>query len=480
MIFGFFGVYQFRAKYIITYGIWNFLWIGWNAFVICFYLSVGILDKDSDILNLGTGSVSWFESNGYGCKPIYSINITTEDTSRPFRPERVEDCVLDYSHVEIIHAAVQLLLSVLALIGGALIAKIFLEEDDRFDFMGGDAKSPQHTVVHPMYVSYSCLPTATISPKHTTTNTQLNNHHNHNLFGLKSSNNALNTNSSMSSLYNTNYHQTRPQRRLSNLSNPLNNNNINRPDIRYTELSTEQLVQNLAADRADDHHPHAHENYLMQNLRTFRTNDEDDDDEENNLAIHNVGYVPQERPNQVNESFAYNNNNVNGNNMNNHSYVPNYSCGSDDPDLSGSSSPPPPPSRTNQSYAQQQQRFNSQFYPYSQQNHADSSSEQYVMPTSYPYVTRSPNLNRNGSGRRRHNHHHHHNNHHNDPNRPSQINFVDKIRDAPPGYVSINNYSSIQRAKSQDRLSQRRQSGHQQRARPRSYCSNNGNLPENL
>uniref|UniRef100_A0A182NJK8 Uncharacterized protein n=1 Tax=Anopheles dirus TaxID=7168 RepID=A0A182NJK8_9DIPT len=28
-----------------------------------------------------------------------------------------------------------------------------------FDFMGGDAKSPQHTAVHPMYVSYSSLPT---------------------------------------------------------------------------------------------------------------------------------------------------------------------------------------------------------------------------------------------------------------------------------------------------------------------------------
>jgi hypothetical protein len=30
--------------------VWGILWIGWNAFVICFYLSVGVLDKVSVIL----------------------------------------------------------------------------------------------------------------------------------------------------------------------------------------------------------------------------------------------------------------------------------------------------------------------------------------------------------------------------------------------------------------------------------------------
>lgn len=68
IIFGFYGAYHFRVKYIITvsapallsylsdnpnlfcaprlqYLIWNFLWIGWNAFLICFYLNVGVLDR---------------------------------------------------------------------------------------------------------------------------------------------------------------------------------------------------------------------------------------------------------------------------------------------------------------------------------------------------------------------------------------------------------------------------------------------------
>lgn len=29
------------------YSIWNVLWIGWNTFIICFYLNIGILDRVS-------------------------------------------------------------------------------------------------------------------------------------------------------------------------------------------------------------------------------------------------------------------------------------------------------------------------------------------------------------------------------------------------------------------------------------------------
>lgn len=63
-------------------------------------------------MNLGTGSVSWFEVNGYGCKPIYPTNITSEDPYRPIRPERVDDCLLDYPLVEVIQSGVQCTLAV--------------------------------------------------------------------------------------------------------------------------------------------------------------------------------------------------------------------------------------------------------------------------------------------------------------------------------------------------------------------------------
>jgi len=67
------------------------------------------LPQDSNLLNLGTGSVSWFEANGYGCKPTY--NMTADD---PIRPERVEGCLLDYELVEITHSGVQCALAVSA------------------------------------------------------------------------------------------------------------------------------------------------------------------------------------------------------------------------------------------------------------------------------------------------------------------------------------------------------------------------------
>ncbi|XP_075165119.1 sodium/potassium-transporting ATPase subunit beta-1-interacting protein isoform X1 [Haematobia irritans] len=175
IIFGFYGAYHFRIKYIITYLIWNFLWIGWNSFLICFYLNVGTLDRDSDLLNLGTGSYSWFEVNGYGCKATYNTNITSEDPFRPLRPERVDDCLLTYDIVEVVHSGVQCILAFFGILGAILISYIFLDEDDRFDFMNGDAKSPQHTVVHPMYVSYTSIPT---SASATMLSQHKQNHHN--------------------------------------------------------------------------------------------------------------------------------------------------------------------------------------------------------------------------------------------------------------------------------------------------------------
>ncbi|XP_073811238.1 sodium/potassium-transporting ATPase subunit beta-1-interacting protein isoform X2 [Musca autumnalis] len=143
IIFGFYGAYHFRIKYIITYLIWNFLWIGWNAFLICFYLNVGTLDRDSDLLNLGTGSVSWFEVNGYGCKPTYNTNITSEDPFRPIRPERVDDCLLTYDIVEVVHSGVQCIFAFFGILGAILISYIFLDEDDRLKHVNKKSKHRQ-------------------------------------------------------------------------------------------------------------------------------------------------------------------------------------------------------------------------------------------------------------------------------------------------------------------------------------------------
>ncbi|XP_011632817.1 uncharacterized protein LOC105424335 isoform X6 [Pogonomyrmex barbatus] len=128
VILGFFGAFQYRPKYIISYCIWNTLWLGWNIFIICFYLNVGILNKNSDILNLGTGSFSWWYVNGPGCKAVY--DVTEPELFRPARPTNVTDCVLSYEVIEILHAATQCVLGFMAIVGGICLSKVFLEEDD--------------------------------------------------------------------------------------------------------------------------------------------------------------------------------------------------------------------------------------------------------------------------------------------------------------------------------------------------------------
>ncbi|XP_015587563.1 uncharacterized protein LOC107264145 isoform X1 [Cephus cinctus] len=128
VILGFFGAFQYRPKYIISYCVWNTLWLGWNIFIVCFYLSVGILDKNSDILNLGTGSFSWWQINGPGCKAVY--NVTDQELFRPARPTNVTDCVLEYEVIEVLHAATQCLLAFMAVVGGICLSRVFLEEDD--------------------------------------------------------------------------------------------------------------------------------------------------------------------------------------------------------------------------------------------------------------------------------------------------------------------------------------------------------------
>ncbi|XP_042855723.1 sodium/potassium-transporting ATPase subunit beta-1-interacting protein-like [Penaeus japonicus] len=130
VIFGFFGGYQYKTKYIIIYLVWLLVWIGWNGFVICFYLNVGILDNRKDWLNFGTGSASWWEVNGIGCRAIYSTNLTDVDILRPIRPLEVNDCLVDYIYVETIHAGVQCAFAVLGLGVSIYLLKVFSEEDD--------------------------------------------------------------------------------------------------------------------------------------------------------------------------------------------------------------------------------------------------------------------------------------------------------------------------------------------------------------
>lgn len=77
VILGIFGIYQYHTWYIVAYLVWSLAWVGWNAFLICFYLDVGHLDnKAMDLLSFGTGSYTWWWTNGFGCNPDFFGNDT--------------------------------------------------------------------------------------------------------------------------------------------------------------------------------------------------------------------------------------------------------------------------------------------------------------------------------------------------------------------------------------------------------------------
>lgn len=128
VIFGLFGVYQYRPKYVAIYVIWTIMWLGWNVFMICFYLEIGYLNREQGYLNLGTGSRSWFEVNGLGCKALYDPN-TPDEMAGFIKPSSVDGCVLDYFYVECLQAALQTILALVGFLGGVYIIYVYTQED---------------------------------------------------------------------------------------------------------------------------------------------------------------------------------------------------------------------------------------------------------------------------------------------------------------------------------------------------------------
>lgn len=104
-IFACFGAVQLRPKFFYVCFVWTPFWIGWNVFVICFYLNVGSLDRnDGTIFNWGTNGQTWWFKNVPGCGRTYNSSLGVVV---------VENCVLEYYYVEIIEAAVHIVLALI-------------------------------------------------------------------------------------------------------------------------------------------------------------------------------------------------------------------------------------------------------------------------------------------------------------------------------------------------------------------------------
>lgn len=140
VIIGGFGTYQFRSKFVTVYSTWSLIWLGWNVFVICLYLEVGVLSRNKDlyILNIGTKNKSWWLEHGIGCRitnTSWLVN-TPSDSSRPIPPEDVvEGCLLDYYYVEVIHAGIQCLLALIGFVISCVNVYIYSEEDESCKYL---------------------------------------------------------------------------------------------------------------------------------------------------------------------------------------------------------------------------------------------------------------------------------------------------------------------------------------------------------
>ncbi|XP_031468747.1 sodium/potassium-transporting ATPase subunit beta-1-interacting protein 3 [Phasianus colchicus] len=137
VILGLFGTIQFRPRYIVVYTVWTALWVTWNVFIICFYLEVGGLSKETDLMTFNISMHrSWWREHGPGC---------IRRVVRPSSPGILDDysyvsvtgCIIDFQYLEVIHSAIQILLSLIGFVYACYVISIFMEEEDSFDFIGG-------------------------------------------------------------------------------------------------------------------------------------------------------------------------------------------------------------------------------------------------------------------------------------------------------------------------------------------------------
>ncbi|XP_072427656.1 sodium/potassium-transporting ATPase subunit beta-1-interacting protein 3-like isoform X4 [Chiloscyllium punctatum] len=112
VILGLFGTIQYRPRYIVVYSIWTALWVAWNVFIFCFYLEVGGLSKDSDLMTFNISMHrSWWREHGPGCvrKELTAAASKSQDDRTYIS---VTGCIVDFQYLEVIHSSFQILLSV--------------------------------------------------------------------------------------------------------------------------------------------------------------------------------------------------------------------------------------------------------------------------------------------------------------------------------------------------------------------------------
>ncbi|XP_023984411.1 sodium/potassium-transporting ATPase subunit beta-1-interacting protein 4 [Physeter macrocephalus] len=165
VILGLFGAIQYRPRYIVVYAVWAAAWVTWNVFIICFYLEVGGLSKDSGLLTFSLSwHHSWWREHGPGCvhkEPAASLGPPDSQALVPGT-----GCTLDHGYVEALHSALQILLALMGFVCACHVGSAVTEEDS-FDFIGGFDPFPLcHVREKPSSLSFAqaCLDEGTAAP----------------------------------------------------------------------------------------------------------------------------------------------------------------------------------------------------------------------------------------------------------------------------------------------------------------------------
>ncbi|KAM4026957.1 sodium/potassium-transporting ATPase subunit beta-1-interacting protein 3 isoform 1-T1 [Anomaloglossus baeobatrachus] len=130
VILGLFGTIQYRPRYIVVYTVWTAFWVAWNVFVICFYLEVGGLSKETDLMTFNISiHRSWWREHGPGCVR----RVVPAPASRSLGDHSfisVTGCIIEFQYLEVIHSAFQILLSLIGFVYACYVISVFTDEED--------------------------------------------------------------------------------------------------------------------------------------------------------------------------------------------------------------------------------------------------------------------------------------------------------------------------------------------------------------
>ncbi|NWU19129.1 NKAI1 protein, partial [Dyaphorophyia castanea] len=149
VILGIFGTIQYRSRYLMM--------VEPRIQNLCPLLLLLLLQDRDFIMTFNTSlHRSWWMENGPGClvTPVLNSNLAPED----HHVITVSGCLLDYQYIEVVSSATQIFLALFGFVYACYVSKVFLEEEDSFDFIGGfdsyGYQAPQktsHLQLQPLY-----------------------------------------------------------------------------------------------------------------------------------------------------------------------------------------------------------------------------------------------------------------------------------------------------------------------------------------